>query len=316
MTLSARRFDQPAAFGRVALLHGGDAAEREISLISGRFVAAALQRLGIDFVAIDPADGDLPTQLREAAVDRALVILHGPGGEDGTVQGALDLMGIPYAGSGVLGSALAMDKVRTKQIWQAVGIPTPDFASVRVGDDLSPVLERLGLPLFVKPSHEGSSLGMSRVDRAEDLAAAVAAAGELDGEVLVEALIDGPEYTVSVLDGVALPSIRIDTPNEFYDYEAKYFTDTTTYLCPSDLEPEVEVEAARLALDAFAAIGGEGWGRVDLMRDAQGRLWFLEVNTVPGMTDHSLVPMAAKAAGADYDELVWRILETSFGGAA
>jgi D-alanine-D-alanine ligase len=316
MSLPARRINQPAAFGRVVLLAGGDAAEREISLISGRFVAAALQRLGVDFSHIDPADGDLAGQLRAAGSERAIVILHGPGGEDGTVQGALEFLGIPYTGSGVLGSALAMDKVRTKQIWQNCGIPTPDYALVTAGDDLAPVLDRLGLPLFVKPSHEGSSLGMSRVDRAEDLAPAVARAAELDREVLVEALVDGPEYTVSILAGHALPSIRIDTPREFYDYQAKYFTDDTRYLCPSDLDPAVETEAARLSLAAFRAIGGEGWGRVDFMRDAEGGLWFLEANTVPGMTDHSLVPMAVRALGADYDELVWRILETSVGGGA
>jgi D-alanine-D-alanine ligase len=316
MKLAARTITQPDAFGRVALLLGGDAAEREISLISGRFVAQALGRLGIDHVEIDPVDGDLAIQLREAAVDRALVILHGPGGEDGTVQGALEFLGIPYAGSGVLGSALAMDKVRTKHIWQALGIPTPGFCCIDVDYPLDAVIAELGLPVFVKPAHEGSSLGMSRVDRAEGLAAAVEAAAGLDAEVLIERLVDGPEYTTSVLAGQALPSIRIDTPHEFYDYEAKYFTDTTTYLCPSDLEPGVEAEAARLSLAAFDAIGGSGWGRVDYMRDADGQLWFLEANTVPGMTDHSLVPMAARAAGMDYDELVWRILETSLGGAA
>ena len=316
MRLMARRIGEPDGFGRVVLLTGGDSAEREISLISGRFVAAALERLSVDFVPIDPADGDLADQLRAAGAERAFVILHGPGGEDGTVQGALEFLGIPYTGSGVLGSALAMDKLRTKQIWQTLGIPTPDYAWVRPGDALAPVLDRLDLPLFVKPSHEGSSLGMSRVDRAEDLAAAVAEAAGLDQDVLVERLVDGPEYTVSVLAGQALPSIRIDTPREFYDYEAKYFADDTNFLCPSDLEPEVEAEAAKLSLAAFDAIGGTGWGRVDFMRGDDGRLWFLEVNTVPGMTDHSLVPMAVRAVGADYDELVWRILETSIGDAA
>lgn len=303
--------DKGQGFGRVALLTGGDAAEREISLISGRFVAASLARSGVDHVVVDPAEGDLAEQLRAAGAERAFIILHGPGGEDGTVQGALEVLGIPYTGSGVLGCALAMDKHRSKEIWRATGIPTPPSVLLHPGDDLQPVLDSLGEQLFVKPAHEGSSLGMSRVERGEQLAAAVDAAAALDQDVLVERLVDGPEYTVSVLDGEALPSIRIDTPRSFYDYDAKYFSDDTRYLCPSDLGPEVEAEAARLSLAAYAALGCSGWGRVDFMRDDQGHLWFLEANTVPGMTDHSLVPMAAQAAGMDYDALVLRILRTS-----
>jgi len=316
MSARPRRIEHVDAFGRVALLLGGDSAEREISLISGRFVAAALARLGVDHVLIDPADGDLAERIRAERVQRAFVILHGPGGEDGTVQGALEFLGIPYTGSGVLGCALAMDKLRTKQVWDSAGIPTPEWVALGPDDGIDEVIGRLGLPLFVKPATEGSSLGMSRVDRAEDLPAAVALARGFDTSVLVERLIDGPEYTVSILDGQALPSIRIDTPRVFYDYQAKYFSDDTTYLCPSDLEPAVEEAARRLSLDAFAAIAGSGWGRVDLMRDADGQLWFLEVNTVPGMTDHSLVPMAARTMGLDYDELVWRVLESSMEGAA
>lgn len=306
-----REINEARAFGKVAVLLGGDSSEREISLMSGRAVLAALQRRGVDVHPFDPQQQPL-TKLLEQGFDRVWIALHGPGGEDGTAQGALECLGLPYTGSGVLGSAIAMDKIRTKRLAAAVGIATAEFQVLTGPADFDLALSRLGLPMFVKPATQGSSVGMSKVERAGDLPAAFAAARATDPAVLAEAFIRGPEYTVGVLQGRALPAIRIETPKSFYDYEAKYFRDDTQYHCPAGLSAEAEKHLGALALGAFAAVGAEGWGRVDFMMDTTGRPLLLELNTVPGMTDHSLVPMAARAAGIDFDQLVWRVLETSF----
>jgi len=298
-------------FGKVAVLFGGTSTEREISLLSGTAVLAALQRRGVDAHAFDPRDRALG-ELVGAGFDRVFIALHGPGGEDGAVQGALECLGMPYTGSGVLGSALGMDKLRTKRQAAAVGIATAESMVLASADDLGPALEKLGLPLIVKPATQGSSVGMSKVERAEDLPAAYAAAAAVDSSVFAEAWITGAEYTVALLQGRALPSIRIETPKTFYDYEAKYFRDDTKYHCPSGLSPEAEKHLGALARAAFDAVGAEGWGRADFMADKTGRPLLLEVNTVPGMTDHSLVPMAARAVGISFDQLVWQVLETSF----
>jgi len=305
-----REITDAGEFGKVAVLLGGQSSEREISLLSGRAVHAALQRRGVDAQAIDPRDVPL-AELVAQNFDRVWIALHGPGGEDGTLQGALECLGLPYTGSGVLGSAICMDKVRTKRLAAAVGIATADFVVLRSAADFDAALEQLGLPLFVKPATQGSSVGMSKVEHAADLPAAFAAAAATDAVVLAEAFISGAEYTVAVLQGRALPSIRIATPKNFYDYEAKYFRDDTQYHCPSGLSPETERHLGALAIGAFAAAGAEGWGRVDFMMDSTGRPLLLEINTVPGMTDHSLVPMAARAIDMDFDTLVWRVLETS-----
>jgi D-alanine-D-alanine ligase len=307
----ARRASDAGQFGRVAVLLGGDSSERDISLLSGNAVLAALGRRGVQACAFDPRESSL-TGLIEQRFDRVWIALHGPGGEDGTVQGALEYLGIPYTGSGVLGSAIGMDKLRTKHLAQAVGVPSPDAVPLRGPEDFELALERLRLPLIVKPATQGSSVGMTKVDGAEALPAAFAAAAAVDRSVFAERWISGREYTVALLQGQALPSIRIETPRSFYDYEAKYFRDDTRYLCPSGLSQPAEEHLRRLALAAFEAAGAEGWGRADFMIDAAGRPLLLEINTVPGMTSHSLVPMAAQAAGIDFDELVWRVLETSF----
>jgi D-alanine-D-alanine ligase len=307
---AVREITDAREFGKVAVLLGGQSSEREISLLSGGAVHAALQRRGVDAQAIDPRDVPL-AELAAQNFDRVWIALHGPGGEDGTLQGALECLGLPYTGSGVLGSAICMDKVRTKRLAAAVGIATADFVVLRSAADFDTALEQLGLPLFVKPATQGSSVGMSKVEHAADLPAAFAAAAATDDVVLAEAFISGAEYTVAVLQGRALPSIRIATPKNFYDYEAKYFRDDTQYHCPSGLSPETERHLGALAIGAFAAAGAEGWGRVDFMMDSTGRPLLLEINTVPGMTDHSLVPMAARAINMDFDTLVWRVLETS-----
>jgi D-alanine-D-alanine ligase len=306
-----RTVTDPREFGKVAVLFGGTSSEREISLLTGRAVHAALQRSGIDAYAVDPREKALQ-ELVDEGFDRAWVALHGPGGEDGTVQGALECLGIPYTGSGVLGSAVCMDKLRTKQLVSSVGIATADFVVLRDERDFDLALTRLGLPMFVKPATQGSSVGMSKVERAEDLPVAFAAAAATDPCVLAEAYISGAEYTVGVLAGEALPSIRIRTTQAFYDYQAKYFRDDTQYDCPSGLSAETERHLAALALGAFDATGASGWGRADFMMDSTGRPLLLEINTVPGMTDHSLVPMAARARGMSFEQLVWRVLETSF----
>lgn len=298
-------------FGRVAVLLGGDSTEREISLLSGNAVLAGLQRRGVDAHPFDPRDQALPKLLDER-FDRVWIALHGPGGEDGTLQGALEYLGVPYTGSGVMGSAIGMDKLRTKRLAHAIGVATADYVVLRGEQDFEMAIERLGVPMIVKPATQGSSVGMSKVEKASDLPAAYELAARIENAVFAEAWITGKEYTVAVLQGRALPSIRIETPKTFYDYEAKYFRDDTRYFCPSGLSGPAEQHLANLAVAAFDAVGASGWGRADFMADTTGRPLLLEVNTIPGMTDHSLVPMAARASGVDFDELVWRVLETSF----
>ena len=297
----------PADFGRVAVLMGGWAAEREISLLSGQAVLQSLRRSGVDASAID-AGRDLVARLTGEPWARVFNALHGRGGEDGVVQGLLEVLGLPYTGSGVLASALAMDKLRTKQVWLASGVPTPPFRVLREAADLDGVAADPGYPVMVKPLREGSSLGMARADDRAGLEAAFAAARGFDQVVLAERWIEGAEYTAAVLGGRVLPFIRLETPRGFYDYEAKYRAESTRYHCPCGLAPEVEAAAGAEVLRAFAAIGARGWGRVDMLRDGAGRFQFIEVNTIPGMTDHSLVPMAARAAGLSFDELVLEIL--------
>ena len=305
------RAQYPGDFGRVAVMFGGDSSEREISLLTGNAVLDALKRRRVDAHGFDPRDVPLE-ELRAGGFARVWIALHGPGGEDGTLQGALEYLGIPYTGSGVTGSAIGMDKLRTKRLALSCGVPTADFVVLRGPADFAIALERLRLPLIVKPATQGSSVGMSKVERAEDLPAAYAAAAGIETAVFAEPWITGAEYTVALLQGEALPSIRIETPRSFYDYEAKYFRDDTRYFCPSGLSQPAESHLASLALAAFDAVGASGWGRADFMMDGAGRALLLEVNTVPGMTSHSLVPMAARARGIEFDELVWRVLETSF----
>jgi D-alanine-D-alanine ligase len=306
-----RRAKNPAEFGRVAVALGGDSTEREISLLTGKAVLDALARRGIDAHAFDPRERSL-AELIEQQFSRVWIALHGPGGEDGTLQGALEYLGIPYTGSGVLGSAVGMDKLRTKRLAHSIGVATAQFAVLRGPQDFEVTLQRLGLPLIVKPANQGSSVGMTKVEREADLAGAYEAAAALDTDVFAESWIDGREYTVAILQDRALPSIRIETPRQFYDYEAKYFRDDTQYFCPSGLSTPAEQHLANLALAAFQAAGAEGWGRADFMMDATGRPLLLEINTVPGMTSHSLVPMAPPPPEIGFDELVWRVLETSF----
>jgi D-alanine-D-alanine ligase len=294
-------------FGKVAVLLGGRSAEREVSLKSGAAVLAALQRCGVDAHGFDPAVKDLHTLLDEG-FQRVFIALHGRYGEDGTVQGALELMGIPYTGSGVLASALAMDKWRTKLVWQGAGLPIPGYALLNADSDFDAIAAKLGLPLFVKPANEGSSVGISKVKAAGDFCAAYSEAAKHDTLVLAEQFIGGGEYTVAILNGQALPVIKIEPANEFYDFEAKYLRDDTRYLCPCGLEPLQESVMQQLAQQAFALIGGAGWGRVDFLMDERGLPYLLEVNTSPGMTDHSLVPMAARQAGMSFEQLVLRIL--------
>ena len=298
------------AFGKVAVLMGGRSAEREISLRSGQAVLDALQQRGVQALPLDAGDDDFVSQLRNGRFDRAFIALHGRGGEDGVVQGLLESLGIPYTGSGVLGSALSMDKLRTKQVWAGAGLPTPTFALLRREADLQTV-PALGFPVMLKPAREGSSIGMTRVEQEQDLEQAWQEASRYDGEVLAESWVYGAEYTAGVVAGIALPLIRLETPRGFYDYEAKYHADTTRYHCPCGLPADVESGLQELAMRAFLAVGASGWGRVDFFVDAEQRPWLIEVNTVPGMTDHSLVPMATRTADIDFDELVWRILETS-----
>jgi D-alanine-D-alanine ligase len=309
-TSALRRATEPKDFGRVAVLLGGDSTEREISLLSGNAVLAGLKRRGVNAEAFDPRDRSLATLADSFA--RVWIALHGPGGEDGTLQGALEYLGVPYTGSGVMGSAIGMDKLRTKRLAHAVGVATADYVVLRGEQDFELAVERLGVPMIVKPATQGSSVGMSKVLSAAELPAAYKAAVGIESSVFAEPWITGKEYTVAVLQGQALPSIRIETPKGFYDYEAKYFRDDTRYFCPSGLSAPAEQHLANVALGAFDAVGASGWGRADFMMDPTGRPLLLEVNTIPGMTDHSLVPMAARAADIDFDELVWRVLETSF----
>jgi D-alanine-D-alanine ligase len=290
------------------VLFGGRSAEREVSLKSGSAVLAALQRSGVDAHAFDPAERDL-SELKKEKFERVFIALHGRYGEDGTVQGALELLGIPYTGSGVMASAIAMDKWRTKLVWQAAGLPIPEYEALTAPTDWNAVADHLDLPLFVKPASEGSSVGVTKVKTVEDLPAAYAEAAKHDKVVIAESFMSGGEYTVAILNGQALPVIKIEPANEFYDYESKYLRDDTRYLCPCGLDGEDEAEMQRLAQQAFELIGGQGWGRVDFLRGDDGRPYLLEINTSPGMTDHSLVPMAARQAGIRFDQLVLQILE-------
>lgn len=300
----------PADMGRVVVIYGGDSAEREVSLKSGAAVLSALQRAGVDATGYDPASGGL-LGLEALAPDRVFIALHGRGGEDGTLQGALELLGIPYTGSGVLASALGMDKQRTKLVWQALGLPTPMAEMLGPDIDWAEVAERLGLPLIVKPVHEGSTLGIGIVESPEALEAAYRDAARFDARVMAERFIQGEEYTVSLLGDRVLPAIRVEVPGGFYDYEAKYVSNDTLYHLPCGLSADEEAELGQLCREAFDAVGAEGWGRVDVMRDGEGRFWLIEVNTSPGMTDHSLVPQAAAHAGIDFETLVLQILATA-----
>ncbi|MDD5409832.1 MAG: D-alanine--D-alanine ligase [Methylobacter sp.] len=301
---------KPEEFGRVAVLMGGSAAEREVSLRSGAAVYEALKRKGVDAVAIDVTGSPIEA-LAGHQFDRVFNIIHGRGGEDGVLQGVLEVMGIPYTGSGVMASALSMDKLRTKLCWQGYGLATPKWYLLKDENDLDACIEKLGFPVIVKPAQEGSSIGMSKATNRDELQKALKVAAEYRCDVYAEAWVTGKEYTAAVLDGEALPVIRLETPNEFYDYEAKYQATTTQYHCPCGLSQEQELFVRELAVKACEVIGVKGWGRVDVFVDDSGQYQLIEVNTVPGMTDHSLVPMAAKQAGVDFEELVWRILETS-----
>ncbi|MGG2395945.1 D-alanine--D-alanine ligase [Pseudomonas sp. SH1-B] len=300
----------PKAFGRVAVLFGGKSAEREVSLKSGNAVLGALQAAGVDAFGIDVGD-DFLQRLSSEKIDRAFIVLHGRGGEDGSMQGLLECAGIPYTGSGILASALAMDKLRTKQVWHSLGLPTPRHAVLTSQADCEAAATELGFPLIVKPAHEGSSIGMAKVESAAALIAAWQDAARYDSQVLVEQWIAGPEYTIAVLRGEVLPPIGLGTPHTFYDYDAKYLADDTQYRIPSGLSAEKEAELKDLTARACEAVGTQGWARADVMQDASGQFWLLEVNTVPGMTDHSLVPMAARAAGLDFQQLVLAILADS-----
>ncbi|MCQ2030300.1 D-alanine--D-alanine ligase [Stutzerimonas zhaodongensis] len=307
-TLQSTR--DPLAFGRVAVLFGGKSAEREVSLKSGAAVLEALQAAGVDAFGIDVGD-DLLARLSSEPIDRAFIVLHGRGGEDGSMQGLLECAGIPYTGSGILASALAMDKLRTKQVWQSLGLPTPRHAVLASEADCHAAAEQLGFPLIVKPAHEGSSIGMAKVAGITELIAAWRAASAYDSQVLVEQWIQGPEFTVATLRGAVLPPIGLGTPHSFYDYDAKYVANDTQYRIPCGLEAPKEQELKDLCARACEAVGIQGWARVDVMQDSAGAFWLLEVNTVPGMTDHSLVPMAARAAGLDFQQLVLAILDAS-----
>ncbi|MFV8571807.1 D-alanine--D-alanine ligase [Marinobacter sp. SBS5] len=296
------------ALGRVAVFMGGDSAEREVSLNSGGAVLAALQSAGVDAHGID-VQGCMLRTVESPAFDRVFIALHGRGGEDGTLQAILQQAGIPYTGSEVLASALAMDKLRTKYVFEGCGLPTPAFRSMKSADEAEDIVAKLGTPLSVKPAHEGSSIGIRKVRSVAELVEAYETAAAMDDLVLVEQWIEGPEFTVSLLQDKALPAIGLSTDHDFYDYDAKYLADDTRYRIPCGLPVDKELKLQQLALDAFRVVGCRTWGRVDIMQDAEGKFWLLEVNTVPGMTDHSLVPMAAKAAGIGFQELVVRILE-------
>ncbi|MBX9400046.1 D-alanine--D-alanine ligase [Lysobacter sp. BMK333-48F3] len=313
------RVTDPAVFGRVAVLMGGTSAEREVSLDSGRGVLEALRSRGVDAFAVDGIPA-LIDAIRGGGVDRVFNILHGNkgGGEDGVLQGVLEAFGVPYTGSDVLGSALAMDKIRTKQVWMGAGLPTPRYKRIAKGGDVHTAAREIGLPVIIKPSCEGSSVGVSRVLKDADIDEAVALAARYPGEMLMEQMVIGDELTVAVLVNgeayTALPSIRIVPKGEWYDYHAKYIADDTQYLCPG-LDGAAEDEIRRLAMEAFVAAGCKGWGRVDVMRDRDsGQLYLIEVNTAPGMTSHSLVPKAARQVGIEYDELCWRVLEATVRG--
>ncbi|MEP0174884.1 MAG: D-alanine--D-alanine ligase [Paraglaciecola sp.] len=304
----------PESFGKVAVMFGGNSAEREVSLKSGKAVLNSLLEVGVNAHEFDPAEKPL-TDLLVDKFDRVVIMLHGRGGEDGSLQGALQQLNIPYTGTEVLGSALCMDKIRSKQVWQSLGLPT---AKYKIADKRSydagsckVIMDSLGNEVMVKPAQEGSSIGMAKVDNAQQLETAIQDAFKYDNKVLIEQFVHGSEYTVSILNGEALPSISMTTPRVFYDYAAKYQADSTVYSCPSGLSPQKEAALAELALEAFDAVAGSGWGRVDFMQDKLGKLYLLEANTVPGMTEKSLVPMAAKQAGLSFTDLSLAILATS-----
>jgi D-alanine-D-alanine ligase len=299
-------------YGKVAVLMGGWSAEREISLLSGGAVLTALQQKGIDAHGVDVGH-DIASVLATGDYNRALIMLHGRGGEDGAMQGLLEVMGLPYTGSGILGSALAMDKLRCKQVWAAEGYPIPEYMVLETEQDCSDAVEKLGLPLIIKPALEGSSIGMSKVEAEDQMLPAFNIARECEGTVLAEKWITGAEYTAAILNHKVLPMIRLETDRAFYDYVAKYEANDTHYICPCGLEQSKEQELGSIMLSAFDAIDASGWGRVDFMLDANGQPWLIEANTVPGMTSHSLVPMAAKQGGIEFNELVIEILRSSYG---
>jgi D-alanine-D-alanine ligase len=301
------------SFGKVAVLFGGRSAEREISLMSGAAVLEALRRMGVDAHAFDPAQREM-SELKRAGFARVFIALHGRYGEDGTVQGALELLGIPYTGSGVMASALCMDKLRTKMVWVAAGLPTPKWRVMTAQSDVQQLVRELALPLIVKPAREGSTLGLTKVTRAEELLPACAHAAKYDTLVLAEEFVQGVELTAAFLGERALPLVRIEAPQGNYDYQNKYFSDETRYHCPCGLPPEEEEPIQAMVLRAAQVLGCSGWGRADLIRRSDGSVSLLEMNTSPGMTGHSLVPMAAKAAGVDFDHLVLRILELAHVG--
>ncbi|MBT8129163.1 MAG: D-alanine--D-alanine ligase [Gammaproteobacteria bacterium] len=303
---------QQSGSGKVAVLMGGWSAEREISLLSGAAVLKALQQSGIDAHGID-VGRDIASVLAKGDYDRVMIMLHGRGGEDGAMQGLLEVMDIPYTGSGILGSALAMDKLRCKQVWAAENFPTPDYRVLESEQDCTRALDELGLPLIIKPALEGSSIGMSKVENADQMLPAFELASDCKGTIIAEKWVSGTEYTAAILNRKVLPMIRLETDRQFYDYVAKYESDDTRYICPCGLEPSRENELAEIMLSAFEAIGASGWGRVDFMLDGDGQPWLIEANTVPGMTSHSLVPMAAKATGIGFNELVIEILGGSHG---
>ncbi len=301
------------ALGRIVVLYGGQSGERDVSLKGGKAVLTALQAKGLDAHGLDLGPGWI-AELEALQVDHVFIVLHGVGGEDGTVQGALECMGLPYTGSGVLASALAMDKLRCKQLWQGIDLPTAGFALLQKDCNWSALLTELGGEVMVKPACEGSSLGMAKASSVEELQTAWAAADAFDNVVIAERWLSGAEYTVAILNGRPLPVIKLETDRPFYDYEAKYLADDTRYICPCGLSAEEEKAMQSLAMQAFVSLGCEGWGRVDVMMTEAGEPRLLEVNTVPGMTDHSLVPMAAAAAGLSFEDLLIEILQTSFSG--
>ena len=318
MTMFRVTAEEARQLGRVAVIYGGLSSERVVSLRSGAEVLAGLQRAGVNAFGIDLGgeNGDLNpvAQLSEAQFDRAFLILHGPGGEDGTLQGVLEMLGKPYTGSGVAASALGMDKVRCKQLWTGAGLPTPEYVVIDESTDLTAVGDKLGWPIFVKPAHEGSSIGIAKVTNLDELHQAYENAAKLDSLVLAERWMSGSEFTVGVLNGETLPAIKLETTHDFYDFDAKYEADDTRYLFEHGLSEQQEAELNRLVIDAFNAVGCEGWSRVDLMQDGDGNFQLLEVNTAPGMTDHSLVPMAARKKGISFEQLVVEILRPTVAG--
>lgn len=305
-----KRVIDPAVFGRVAVLMGGWSTEREVSLLSGRNVLEALCSSGIDAHGVDVDRGNI-LRLAESGYTRAFNLLHGTGGEDGTVQAVLDLQGISYPGCGVLASALGMDKLLCKRIWKAEGLPTPDYRILRDAFDARASAETLGYPLFIKPTADGSSMGVSKVSSPDQFSRALAEAYRPGGTVMAETFVKGREFACAILDGEALPLIEIDPDGEFYDYRAKYLSDNTRYHCPASLNTQDADGLQDLCLRAFASLNGQGWGRVDFLLDGNGKPWLIEINTLPGMTAHSLLPMAAQSAGLDFQELCWAVLETS-----